>query len=256
MTKIRFRVGAEDLENVDKDSGDFVVPPKGYYIAAIKEAEAGFSKKKDSDEEDPKKPRVKIILQLVGVGRDGEAVTENYGNIWDYISFSKESGWKRGEFLWALGLIDSKEDIDIEVDTEELVGQQVLIRVKHEKDNRDASAVNAKVAKYLRATDADGEAAFGAVAASGDDEDSGSVFGGEEESGYYTEETLAELEMKPLGEVAKEFDLDPNEFLVKGKNKKVDVEATKRAVIGAILTAQGAPGDESGDGGAEEESPF
>ena len=255
MTKIKFKVEADDLEDVDKDSGDFVVPPKGYYIFAIKEANAGFSK--TDGVEDKKKPRLEVILQIVGVGRDGEAVTENYGNVWDYISFSKESGWKRGEFLWALGLIDNKEDTEIEVDTDELVGQQVLGRIKHQKDNREDGAVQAKIAKYLRATDSDGEAAFGAAAA--DEEGGGDVFGGEETTApeYLTEEGLNELEMKELGATAKEFDIDPNDHLVKVKGK-VDLEATKAAVIAAILEAQGAPGDEpeADAGGDDEESPF
>lgn len=244
MAKIKFKVDESDLEKVDQDSANFVLPPKGYYVLAIKEANPGFSK--TDGVEDKKKPRLEVICEIVGVGTSGEAVTENYGNIWEYISFSKDSGWKRGEMLWALGYIDSKEAAEVDIDPEELIGMQFLARLKHDNSGDEPRA---KIAKWLRYADGDTEAAFG----DGGGDEGGDVFGGDEGgTEYLTAEGLGELDMKELGVVAKEFDLDPNEFLVKVKGK-LDLVKTKDAVIAAILEAQGAPGE---DEGGDEESPF
>lgn len=249
MTKLKMKVEEDDLEKVDQDQGDFVLPKPGYYVAAIKEANAGFSK--TDGKEDRKKPRLELILQIVGVGRDNEPVTENYGNIWDYISFSKESGWKRGELLWALGYIDSKNAAEVEIDTDELVGQQMLVGIKHE-NRQDGDGKSAKVRKYLRFTDGDEDAAFGS---GGGDE---TVFGdddGGDDSGYLTEEALMEMDLKELGDLAKEFDLNPQDFIVRNRAKKVDNTKTKEAIVQGILDVQAAPAEEEGEAG-DDDSPF
>ena len=70
---------------------------------------------------------------------------------------------------------------------------------------------------------------------------------------FLTREFLEGNVLKDLGIIAKEFDLDPNSFVVK-KGKAVDQAATKEAVIDAILEAQGDTDNGSEDD--DEESPF
>lgn len=244
MAKVRMKASSDAFEKAGQDQGDFVVPAPGYYVAVAKEINAGFSK--TDGVEDKKRPRLECIYQIEGVGRDNQPTTENYGNIWDYVSFSAESEWKRAEFLLAFGLADGAFDGDIE--TDDLLGTRVLLRIKHEKGRQKDEPARAKVAKLLPYVDGDSNAAFGSGSDTNEPE-----FGGEEDAGegveFLTEEGLGELELKELGEVAKEFDLDPTEFIVRNKAKKVDTAKTQAALIEAILEAQGVEED-----GAEAEA--
>lgn len=246
MAKVKIRAGKEAFEKAGQDRGDFVVPKVGWYTALLKTCNAGLSKDSDGNE-DPNRPRLECIYEICGVGREDEPSTENYGNLWDYVSFSEESEWKRAEFMLAMGLADDEAEVDF--DTDDVEGTKVLIRVKHEKGQTKDDPPRAKVAKLLPFTDEDRDAAFGESGATEDVD-----FGGEGEAPYLTEEALQAMDIKELGKVAGEFDIDPQELVVRHRNKKVNMEGTKKAVIAAILEAQGAP--EDGTAADDEDSPF
>lgn len=268
MAKVKIKVEDQDAwEGADQDSGDFELLPKGYYQAECVEVNPGFSK--TDGEEDKKKPRLELVFEPKAK-KDGTPLEGNFGKLWEYVSFSKDSAWKRAEMLWAFSLVDKKGVSEIDIETDEMVGKTVLISIKHEKDRQNEGEIRARIRKMLRVTDSDAEAAFGDGDGDGGVEfgggDESNPFGGDEgadetQADYYTRAALEEVEdLKELGEAAKEFDLDPASFIVRNKAKKVDVAKTKAAVIDAILEAQGvgdnggedAPADEAGD----EDSPF
>jgi hypothetical protein len=247
MAKVKMKAGKEAFEKAGQDRGDFVVPKVGWYTAVLKTCTAGLSKDNDGNE-DKNRPRLECVYEICGVGREDEPSTENYGNLWDYVSFSEESEWKRAEFLLAMGLADDAAEVDF--DTDDVEGTKVLIRVKHEKGRDKEDPPRAKVAKLLPFTDEDRDAAF-----SGDGTTEEVDFGGEAAGDpYLTEEDLAAMDIKELGKVAGEFDIDPQELVVRNRAKKVDMVKTKAAVIAAILEAQGAPEESATDD--DEDSPF
>lgn len=246
MAKVKMKAGKEAFEKAGQDRGDFVVPKAGWYTGMLKTCTAGLSKDSEGNE-DKSRPRLECVYEIVGVGREDEPATENYGNIWDYVSFSEESEWKRAEFLLAMGLADDAAEVDF--DTDDVEGTKVLIRVKHEKGQTKDDPPRAKIAKLLPFTDEDRDAAFSGAADGATEE----VFGGDGEGEYLTEEQLTAMDMKELGKIAGEFDLDPQTFVVRNRAKKVDTNKSRAAIIAAILEAQGAPADEGVD---DEDSPF
>lgn len=250
MTTVTMEVSQEDIEAAGK-GGEFVLPPVGYYVVDLTALEPGFSKG-DDGEEDKSRPYLKATYKITGVGRDdGDPEGVNYGNLWDYVVFSV--GWKKAEFLLAMGL-DPTPGKPVKIKTEELVGKRVLVRIKHEKDNQDPDEKRARIAKLLPYS-ADGESAGAQVldldaAREGGGED---PFAGETEpeADLLEQEGLEAMDLKELGGIAKEFDLDPNDSLVKN-GTKTDAEATKAAIIKAILTAQNGDGDPEED----DDNPF
>lgn len=248
MAKVKMKAGKEAFEKAGQDQGDFVVPKPGWYTAELKSCIDGYSKD-DGGNEDKKRPRLECIYTIVGIGREDEPHTENYGNLWDYVSFSPESEWKRAEFMKAMGLAD--DAAEVEFDTDEVAGTKVFVRVKHEKGRDKDDPPRAKIAKLLPFSDEDRDAAFG----DGDDTTEDVDFGSdaEPEGDYLTDEQLQAMDIKELGKIAGEFDIDPQELVVRNRAKKVDIVKTKAAVIAAILEAQGAPGAEE-DG--SDDDPF
>ena len=241
MAKVKMKASKEAFEKAGQDQGDFVLPKQGWYTGMLKTCTSGYSKDSDGGE-DTSRPRLECIYEIVGVGREDEPVTENYGNLWDYVSFSEESEWKRAEFMKAMGLADDEAEVDF--DTDDVEGTKVLMRVKHEKGRDKDSPPRAKVAKLLPFTDEDRDAAFNdANGGATEDVD----FGDEPEGEYLTEEQLQAMDVKELGKVATDFDIDPQALVVRHRNKKVNMEATKAAVIAAILEAQGAPAEDEDD---------
>lgn len=238
------RASKEDFEQAGQDRGDFVVPKPGYYTMVIKEIETKFAKDEAGDE-DENRPYLNVQYEIVGVGQEDKPVEENYGNVWDVVSFSEASGWKRAEVGLAWGVADGKQE-EFDFDDEEVVGTKVLARLKHEKGQTKDDPPRAKVAKMKPWT---GDDAFG-----GEGGDAEPDFGGDEpEQDFLTQEGLEAEDLKALGAIAKEFDLDPADSIVKVRGK-VNNDKTKAKIIEAILEAQGA--DEPGDEGGEDESPF
>lgn len=247
MAKVRIKASAEAIAKGGQDRGDFVVPKPGFYILQLTECNPGFSKDADGNE-DKKKPRLECIYKIVGVGRDEEEPKENYGNVWDYVSFSENSEWKRGEFLKAFGFTeDGNGDFDDEIDTDDVINRKVLVRLKHEKQRGKDATPRAKVASmFVYGTDPseivdDGGVSYGD--AEDEPEDAfGSVDDEPQDEGY-TEEELAGMDLKALGAILTDLGGVPQDHIVK-KGKGIDSDATKAAVIAAILEEQS--GDEEG----------
>ena len=267
MTKVKFRITKEDAARVDQDAS-FELPPVGIYVLTCNSVDAGFSK--TDGEEDKSKPRLQYVYSITGEMPGEREPSKNYGNLWDYVSFSAASGWKRAEVLYAFGFI-SKEEADnfsdtaeFEVDTDEFVERKVLARIKHEKGQTKEDPKRAKIAKLLPyGSDVSSLPSLGETPVYGDgDEAFGSdgAFASEPESGeteteaLLTESELQEMELKELGDLAKEFDLEPNDFVVKNRAKKVDLDKTKEAIIVGILTAQN--GEPEAETTTTDESPF
>lgn len=259
MAKFKLQATAEDVQQALEDKGEFITPPPGYYWLKVVEANAGFSK--TDGEEDQTKPRVEMVYEIVGEGTERSEPKANYGRIWDYLTFGKDTGWQRAAFARAFGIeVVEGQDVDAEMDTDELIERVVFARLRHEKDKMKSeeekkTVMRARVGRLLPPPDADG---FSAAEASGDAyagaEDSPADGNPFEETAeeLLTEEELAAMDPKELGAVAKEFDLDPNDLVVKVKGK-VDVAKSKAAIIAAVLEAQGGEDDpEPGD----DESPF
>lgn len=253
MAKVKVKATQEDFEQANKDQGEYVLPKPGYYILQLKECNPGHSK--TNGEEDKSKPRLECIYEITGVGVDDEEPTENYGNVWDYISFSKDSGFARARFLKAMNLASGDGDAEADVETDadkpgSVIATKVLARLKITPARGDYSA-KAKVASLLpyseRNTVDGNNDAFGGV--SEDDTESDAEAAGEVD-GDYTEEELNGMELKEIGGIAKDdFELDPNDSIVKVRGK-VNNDKTKAALIAAILEAQ------AGDQGDSNDNPF
>lgn len=168
-------ITVEDFEKAG--SGDFVAPQPGIYTGKLVECNPGFSKD-DSGKEDKKKPRLECIYEIIGEGRDGEPSDTNYSRLWEYISFGESTRWKRASFLLSMGLSDGTKNFDGTVDTEEIIGTKVIIRVKADKD-LDGN-YRAKIGSTFPFKDEDEAAAFGdegpGDAPASEDEDDESPF--------------------------------------------------------------------------------
>jgi hypothetical protein len=268
MTKVRIQASAENVNNALEDRGDFVLPPVGYYLMKVVEANAGFSKGEDG-EEDKTRPRIEVILDYVAAGKERKELEANYGRVWHYVSFSKESGDSRANFVRAFypDAVTPGAALDVEIDTDELVERLCMARIKHETDklktdeNKAAGkkeiVKRARIARFFPADDdsfTEAEDATNAYAGAEDTEPDGNPFEEQTDGGgeLLTQEELDAMDIKEVGAVAKEFDLTPDEYVVKVKGK-VDLDKTKAAVIAAILEAQGA---EEETGGGDDASPF
>ena len=162
-------------------------------------AEPGFSKSEDGESEDKSKPRVEFVYSFVAAldkDRTEQPITQNYGSMWDYMSFSDTSGWKRAEVMKAFGVIpqDYEGDLDVEFDTDECINQRVIARIKHETRGQGKNAVKrgkiSKLYKYGSLPDAVetadvsyGEAELPGDTDAGDVPDSDSPFGADEDEG-------------------------------------------------------------------------
>lgn len=248
MAKVKIEASAEAIKEAGTDSGDFVLPPKGLYVARLEGITKGF-KKKDDGSEDKTQPNLKCEWKLVGEGRSKGDLKGNYGHIWDYITFGENAEWKRAEFLLALGHTKGAS-IEIEADKPgTVIGTEVLMRVKHE--TQPGYETSAKVGKLLPlVSDAEDEDAFAEDEEGDEGEDltteetpeEDDPFGedeeeapaeeeAEEESGY-SQEDLEALSPNELVPIAAEFDISAKDF--KGKTAVADL-------IAAILEAQEDP---------------
>lgn len=260
MAKVKIKVGKEDVEK-SADAGDFEQAPPGMYVFELKEVNPGYTKG-DDGKEDKSRPYLECIWKPIGSGREGAPLTAQLSQIWDYVSFGEASKWKMAQFALAVGLkVNAKGEIDSEIEIEEgkpgtIIGTKAIGRVKKDKDQE--GNYRAKIGGLYNMDGAAAESGDDAFAEEGGDdaeEANDSPFGddaGEVGEELWTEETLMAVEdLKALGEEAKAFDLTPQEFIVR-KGKAVDQDATKAALVAAILEAQNGPAD---DGAAEEALP-
>ena len=258
MVKVRFKVSKEALQRPDQDMGDFVTPKPGIYVLTVVEVNPGFTKDSDG-EPDKTRPYLEFIYKITGVGAEEADVTENYGNVWDYVSFSEESDWKRAQILKAYGLSDGEDDFDEKLETDKFLNRKVIARLKLAKGQTSDDPKRAKVARLI-AYGSDVSGAFNSSGTDYGETEYEETFGAtEEDRSLYTVDELDAMDLKELGKVLKEeFEQDPVALLVKfqsGKNKgKTDLEETKVAVINAILEAQGEVEEEGTSG--DDDDPF
>lgn len=253
MAKVKIKITRDDIEQSKKDSGDFVVPKPGIYILTLKECNPGFSKDENGNE-DSKRPRLECIYEVTGIGREDREVTENYGNIWDYVSFSPKSGFRRVQFAKAVGIlpVDADDSAEVELETDDAVGQRVLARLRTEKGRTKEDAPRAKVAALYNLSETAADEADALSNLPSQDEPELDFSGGEDSEGEdegedeVTEDELLKMDLKELGELAKANDIVPQDHIVKTRGK-LDNAKTKAALIAAILDA---------GSGAEEEDPF
>lgn len=244
--KVRIKASTDDFEKAEQDQGEFVLPPAGYYVLQLKEVNPGFSKD-DDGKEDKKRPRLECVWSIVGVGVEDAPVEDNYGNVWDYITFGDSAGWHRAQWLKACDITDGTKEFDGEVDIDELIGTKIVARLAQERGRTKDDPKKAKIRSMIKYGDADTSAAFGEADDAGDE-----PFGGGDDEGStdepYTEEELLALEPKELGTIAKEeFSLDPAEYIVKVRGK-VNVDKSKAALVEAVLAAQAeAEGEDDGE---------
>lgn len=166
MAKVSFNITEEEFEKAA--ASDFVQPKPGLYTAQLKECNPTFAKGDDGTP-DKKRPMLECIYQITGLGKDESSIEENYAQLWDYVTFSEAAAWKRAQFLLAMGISDGKKNFKGKVDTEEVIGTKVVIRVKSDKD-QDGN-YRGKIAAMFPFTDEDEDAAFGGDEEGGDDGD-------------------------------------------------------------------------------------
>lgn len=261
MGKVKIKVGKEDVEKA-AEQGDFEQAPVGLYVMELKELNPGFAKG-DNDKEDKTRPYLEAIWKPIGLGREGKALETPLSQIWDYVSFGESSKWKMTQFALALGLkVNAKGEIDAEIETEPgkpgtVIGTKVIGRVKKSSD-QDGN-YRAKIGGLYNMDGAaaeSGDDAFAEGEAEEEGDSNDNPFGDDGETGdeLWTAETLGAIEdMKELGAEATAFDLVPQDYVVK-KGKAVDIDATKAALIEAILEAQN--GTEEAEGDEATEDPF
>lgn len=231
MAKIKF-----DVSNVE-DGGDFTQAKPGMYIAKIAEVNEKESSKGN--------PMLEIIFEITRDSK-GKKVKERYSRIWHYVITDPESGafFRMKELVKALGL-----KLKGTLDTDKIVGTELQIQVKADKDLEDN--YRAKIGKVLALPededdeDEDDEDDDDDI----EDEDDESEDDDDDDEEAYTEEDLDELDNDELKEVAEEFDLDiPKRLTDKGRAKLID----------AILEAQeeGEEDDEDDEEEDDDESDY
>jgi hypothetical protein len=283
VAKIKIQAGKEAVEQA-ASFGEFEEAPPGLYTGKVKSVEFGYSK--TDGKEDKDRPRLECIYTLTGVGREGAPFPEGkrYGQVWHYVSFSAASATNRAQFGLAMGLPLKNGEIDGTIETEEgkpgtVVGKELLVSIKADTDLQGNYRAKVRSVNPIGGgSEGGGDGGnVSSLFADDDDDDTGSEPDGDLEDGfdddadggepapYLTEEDLKDEDeypdLKSLGAVAAEFDIEPRDHLVKyasGANKgKPNVAKTRAALIAAILEAQGAPDeDEAGETAPDEEDPF
>lgn len=269
MGKIKIQVGKKDIEQA-QSSGDFEQAPVGVYTAVLKSVEPGHAKG-DDGKPDKDRPYLACVWQIDGTGRSGAKLEKgkNYSQLWDYVSFSEAAKWKMAQFALAIGLPIKNGAISASIEIEEgkpgtIIGSRVILSVRADKDLQGEYKASVRGVYPLDEGDSelfddDGDEDEDEL---GDDDD----FDGEDDddesepdSGdMLTRDGLEEEgDLKALGSIAKEFDLDPKDYIVKTKAGKLSNAKTKSAIIDAILEAQGADEDVPEDDDIDDdEDPF
>jgi len=268
LVKIVLKAGKDAVEQAEK-FGDFEKIKPGTYRMVVAEINAGHSKG-DDGKPDKKRPRLEFVLKPFSEDREGKVKFKaNYGQLWDYCRLDEDvQEAKRAQWAIALGATPNRQgNVSLSIENEPDkpgtdIGKHVIARVKAgENQEGDYKPEIANV--WPVKAGAEGDEAFDEEGEDdaeeedeGEEEDSANPFGDEDEAEddeLLTADSLEAMDLKELGGIAGEFDLDPKEHIVRNRAKKVDSAKTKKALIDAILEAQGAEPDFEED---NSEDPF
>lgn len=133
MAKVTFDVSSQDPAK--SAGGDFKVPKPSVYTVVLKEVKV--------TKPDGKDRRLEIVSEI----KSGEFKGSRF---WDYISLENEAvEWKLDQFLQAVGIATGKKRKG-SFDTDDIQGETIRVRSKHETYNGE---VRAKVAAFLPAAE-------------------------------------------------------------------------------------------------------
>lgn len=190
MAKIKYNVS--DVEA----RPDFDQPiPRGVYRCKITDITSGESKSSGN-------PMLTVEYEV------SERGDHKGRKLWDYIVLNDASAWKLKQLTDALGL-GSKGTLD----TDAAVGERVLVRVKHETDDRDPDnvVVRGRVGSVNPLPEVD------------DDEEEDEEPDEDEDEGTTDELTAEDLE---------EMDLDELKEII--EEEELDIRVTKRSKVAAV----------------------
>lgn len=186
MPKIKY-----DVSDVEPGR-DFDTPlPKGTYRMKVADVTEGESKSSG-------KPMLTVEYEMPTGEHKGR-------KLWDYIVLEESSAWKLRQFVDAVGA-KAKGTLD----TDKVVGERVLVRVKHETDDRDPDdpVVRARVGSVSAIPD---DAEDEDDDDDADDDDEPTRGSGADDSGdddELTAEDLDEYDRDDLEALIEEEDLD------------------------------------------------
>jgi hypothetical protein len=263
LAKVKLQAGKEAVERANEFSDFEQIRPCTCRMV-IKEITSKFAKG-DDGKPDKSRPMLEFVLKPYSEDREGKKRFQtNYGQLWTYLRTTGD-GQESSRAMWALALgatPNARGNVELTVDTTKDVGKHVIVRVKS-GENLEGE-YRPEVANVWPVTagsevvgddDTDEELEDEVEDEELDEEDSDNPFGDDEEDAddgeYLTEEGLMAMEMKDLGEVAKEFDIDPKANIVRNRAKKFDEPRTRKKLVKLILDAQGANSDDE-----EVEEPF
>jgi hypothetical protein len=112
-----------DVRGVESTGGDFELPPVGLY--RVKIVSAVYEEPQDKD------PRTHVIFQITHDAK-GKKIKANYSPIHRYYTYGENAIGFWRQFLEAVGVVQGKKGEKGTLSEDDLVGQEVLLRVKHE----------------------------------------------------------------------------------------------------------------------------
>lgn len=223
MAKIKFDVsGVEDRPDFDKPI------PRGTYRCKITDITSGESKSSGN-------PMLTVEYEV------SERGDHKGRKLWDYIVLNDASAWKLKQLTTALGL-KAKGTLD----TDAALGERVLVRVKHETDDRDPDniVVRSRVGSVNPLPEVDDDEEEEEDEEQEDDDDEGTT-------DDLTVDDLAEMDLDELKELIDEEELDIR------VTKRSKAEAIRAKVAEALgLEEEEEEEDEDDEDGDEEEADY
>lgn len=219
MAKLKY-----DVSDVEPSS-DFKPIPVGLYVCRITECEQGPSKSSGRDQ-------VAITLEVAKGDYEGRL-------LWDYIGLDEPSEWKFRQFIDAIG---EKEKGSL--DTDDVVGTLIQVRVKHSADTREESVKANNGVAPMQAR----PAVLLPMPENGDDPDAEEAEA--EASGEDEEEELTYDELQGYDREDLEATVEANELDV-GFNSKTSDDKLRERIADALGLE---PDDE--EGGDDEETDY
>lgn len=210
MAKVKY-----DVSDVEPGQ-DFDTPvPRGTYKCKIVDVTEGTSSNNND--------MLTVEYEIVSGEHKGR-------HLWDYIVLTKEAAWKMRNFVDALG-----KQAKGTLDTNAVIGEVVLIKVKHEPDNREeaknpdgTAPIRARVGSVLALPDEEDE-----EEEEDEDEIEDDIEEEEEDDDEEDEDDEDEDEEDLTYEDLEEMDLDELKELI--EEEELDIRVTKRSKAETIL---------------------